>query len=100
VGAIGRKKREEGTSSVVYRVTPGRWGLVECSAALAVAEEGLRRAEMGRWPAPYAINFARDALQHAGDSESFIAGLTAALRELQRELRALEDANSPKGRSL
>ena len=94
LSAVGRVHRHGRTAmSVSYRVQPGRWDAIELSAAVSIAEEGVRRAEMGRWPAPYAWNFASDDQHRARDLESFIEGLTLALDELEAELAALEGAN-------
>ncbi|MGO0578033.1 restriction endonuclease [Ornithinimicrobium panacihumi] len=95
LGTVGRVRRHGGTAlSVSYRETQGRWGFVKLHAAVSIAEEGLRRAEMGRWPAPYAWDFASDGTRRARDPAAFIDGLTAALDELEAELAAFEAANA------
>lgn len=94
LGAVGRVQRRGRTAmSVSYRASPGGWDPVKLNAAVAIAEEGLRRAEMGRWPAPYAWDFTRDDQHRARDLRSFIEGLTAALGELEAELTSYEGAN-------
>lgn len=95
LGAVGRRQRRGRTvMSVSYRAPPGGRDPVKLYAAVAIAEEGLRRAEMGLWPAPYAWDFASDDPHHARDLKSFIEGLTAALGELEAELAAFEVANT------
>lgn len=95
LGAVGRVQRHGPTAmSVSYRAAPGRWDTVKLHAAVSIAEEGLRRAEMGRWPAPYAWDFASDDLHCAPDLGSFIDGITAALGELEAELAAFEETNT------
>lgn len=95
LGAVGSIQRNEpGFLSVSYRVAPGHWDPTKLAAAVSIAEEGLRRAEMGRWPAPYAWDFASDDTHRADDLASFIAGLTTALGELEAELVAFEVANA------
>lgn len=95
LGAVGRRQRRGRTvMSVSYRASPGGWDPVKLYAAVAIAEEGLRRAEMGRWPTPYAWDFASDDPHRARDLKSFIEGLTAVLGELEAELAAFEGANA------
>jgi len=95
LGAVGSIQRDEpGALSVSYRVAPGRWDPTKLAAAVSIAEEGLRRAEMGRWPAPYAWDFASDDTHRADDLASFIVGLTTALGEFEAELAAFEVANA------
>jgi hypothetical protein len=95
LAAVGRVQRHGRTGrSVSYRVVPGGCHPLKLYGAVSVAEEGLRRAEMGRWPAPYAWDFASDDTRCARDLASFIDGLTAALGHLEAELAALEEANA------
>ncbi len=95
LGAVGRVQRNGRTTvSVSYGTVPGRWEPVKLYAAVSSAEEGLRRAEMGRWPAPYAWDFASDDTHRARDLASFVEGLTASLVELEAELAACEEANA------
>lgn len=95
LGAVGGVRRHGGTTlSASYREAQGRWGFVKLHAAVSIAEEGLRRADMGRWPAPYAWDFASDGTRQAREPTSFIDGLTAALDELETELAAFEAVNA------
>ncbi len=95
LGTVGSMQRHGSTAvSVSYRAAPGRWDATKLYAAVSIAEEGLQRAEMGRWPAPYAWDFANDDTHRARDLASFIDGLTIALGELEAELAAFEVANA------
>jgi hypothetical protein len=95
LGAVGRVQRRGRTAmSVSYRASSEGWDPVKLYAAVAIAEEGLRRAEMGRWPAPYAWDFTRDDQHRARDLRSFIEGLTAVLGELEAALTSFEGANA------
>lgn len=95
LGAVGRVQHHGRTAmSVWYREPPGCWGSVKLYAAVGIAEEGLWRAEMGRWPAPYAWDFASDGTRRARNLAAFIDGLTAALGELEAELAIFEAANA------
>lgn len=91
VGQVGRQ--EDGSYSVSYRTSPGRWDAVRLYAAVALLQEGLRRAEIGRWPAPYAWDFAGDSTHRAHDLAALIDGVRTALDELEAELGAFESAN-------
>lgn len=94
LGAVGHVRRRSGSSSSVsYRQAPGRWNALNLYGAVSIAEIGLRQAEMGRWPAPYAWDLASDAARRAPDLAAFIGGLTAALDELEAEVAAFEGAN-------
>ena len=93
LSAVGRVQRHQGSTMIVYRTTPGRWDAVKLHAAVGIAEDGLRRAEMGRWPAPYAWDFAGESTHRAHDLASFVDGVRAALNELEAELAAFETAN-------
>lgn len=95
LGAVGSMQRHgPATLSVSYRAAPEHWDATKLHAAVSIAEMGLRRAEMGRWPAPYAWDFASDDTVRAPDLASFIGGLTSALQELEAELVAFEVANA------
>jgi len=95
LGAVGRvQRRQGGTFQVFYREAPGRWDSIKLYAAVGIAEDGLRLAEMGRWPAPYAWDFAGEVSRGAGDLAAFVDGLAAALDELEAELTAFEVANA------
>lgn len=95
LGAVGSIQHDgPGAMTVSYRVAPGHWDPIKLAGAVSIAEEGLRRAEMGRWPAPYAWDFANDDTHRADDLASFIAGLTTALGEYEAELAAFEVANA------
>lgn len=91
--AVGAGRSQEGGISVSYRTSPGRWDALKLHAAVAIVEEGLRRAEIGRWPAPYAWDFAGDSMHRAHDLAAFINGVKTALGELEVELEAFESAN-------
>lgn len=95
LGAVGRRQRRgPNVMSVSYRTSPGGWEPFKLHAAVAIAEDGLRGAEAGRWPAPYAWDFANDSPKGAPDLESFIEGVSDALGELEAELAAFEEANA------
>jgi len=95
LGAVGSIQHHgPGAMSLSYRVAPGRWDGTKPFGAVGIAEEGLRRAEMGRWPAPYAWDFASDDVHSAGDLASFIVGFATALGEFESELAAFEVANA------
>lgn len=94
LGKVGQVQRRVGKSrSVTYRELPGRWGALKLHAAMGIADQGLRRAEIGRWPAPYGWDFASDRTRGADNLEAFVDGLTDALDELDTELAAFETAN-------
>jgi hypothetical protein len=95
LGAVGEVQHHGPNAlSTSYRTAPGHWDSIKLHAAVGIAEEGLRRAELGSWPAPYAWNFASDDVRRARDLGSFIDGLTGALAEIEAELVALEEANT------
>ena len=94
LSAVGRVQRRRGTRmSVSYRQAPGGWDSLKLHATVSIAEEGLRRAETGRWPAPYAWDFAGDDVRRARDLAAFVDGLTAALDESEAKLGAFQAAN-------
>lgn len=95
LGAVGRVERHgRNGMSVSSRAAPGRWDSLQLHAAVGIAEEGVRRAEIGRWPAPYAWDFASDRMHGAADLGSFIEELAAALDQLEAEMAAFEEANA------
>lgn len=95
LAAVGRvQRRGRVLTSVSFREVPGRWGYTKLYAAVGIAEDGLRRAELGRWPAPYEWDFAADAALSAPGLASFIAGVTAALEQLEDELAAFKEVNA------
>ena len=89
---IGQVRRHgPGHMSHSYPKTPpGRLDPLKLSATVAIVEDGLQRAEIGRWPAPYARDFANDRTRHARDLAAFIDGLANTLDELEVELEDLE----------
>jgi len=96
LGKIGhREQRGSGFFHVSFRHSPaGRWGHLQLHAAVAIAEDGLQRAEIGRWPAPYAWDFETDMPRRADDLATFVKGIAAALDELESELVVFEAANT------
>lgn len=95
LGAVGRpQRRGRNVMSVSYRKSPGGWDPLKLHAEVAIAEEGLRGAEMGRWPAPYGWDFANDSPKGASDLKAFLAGVSDTLRELETQLAAFEAANA------
>lgn len=95
LGKIGHtEKRGKGLRSSYRMPYAGNWDFLQLYAAVAIAEEGMRRAEMGRWPAPYAWDFASDKRRCAQGMATFNDGLADALKELETELIAFEAANA------
>ncbi len=95
LGKIGRRDHHGARiSRVSFRRPPaGHWEHLQLHAAVAIAEDGLRRAELGLWPAPYAWDFDTDKTRLARDLATFVERLTAALDELETELIVFEAAN-------
>lgn len=96
LSAVGRVQRSAGPHAVIstYRIPPGRRDPLTLYATASIAEEALRRAEMGRWPAPYGWDFTKARPRGAPDLATFIDGLTATLGEFEEELVAFEEANA------
>lgn len=92
VGKVQHRGRD--SLWVEYRETPGHWDSIKLYATMSIAEEGLRRAEIGRWPAPYSWDFASEDKLRAADLASFLDGLESTLVELEAELEAFEAANA------
>lgn len=76
-----------------FRTALGRWSFTILHAHVSVAEEGLQRAEAGRWPAPYTWDMPGDVMRYAPDLTTFIVGIEAALDTLEEELAAFEEVN-------
>jgi len=87
------------TSSVRSPIAPGHWEATKVLGAIALAEQGAQLAEIGRWPAPYAWDFATEATHIARDLTSFVAGLTDTLGEIESEVAALEAAKASSGKT-
>lgn len=95
LGAVGQVKKGDGRAfHISFREAPGHWSHLKLFAALGIAEEGLRRAEMGRWPAAYAWDFTADKPRRARDLAAFIDGLTGVLDDLDAGVAAFEAANA------
>ncbi|WP_454044679.1 restriction endonuclease [Cellulosimicrobium sp. Marseille-Q8652] len=88
------EKRGQGFSRSYRKPSAANWDFLQLHAAAAIAEDGLRRAEMGRWPAPYAWDFASGKPRRAQGMATFIDGFAAALDELETGLVAFEAANA------
>lgn len=83
------------TSDTAATLKPGvSWdGFVENRSRLAAVEEGISRARLGRFPAPYDLDVEKQRYRGADDMEAFLVGARATLNAV--EPWATEQAAKP-----
>lgn len=80
-----------GTTTIHTKTTrsvqfPAGVDAIRLYALAGVMEEGLRNSMLGRWPAPFGIDWDADTARMASDAASLLSGLQASLDEIRAQL--------------